>query len=405
MRIIDYTLAINSSYYHKILQLIQAAGGVSRLVGGAVRDAWLGRNYSDLDIATDLLPEQVIQVMKAAHLRALPTGLKFGTVTVLCGAEQFEITTLRKDLSSNGRRPVVSFTDSFAEDAARRDFTINALSYCPFSQQIYDYFGGLDDLKNSRVVFIGSPLARIQEDYLRILRFFRFSCDYAGQLEPAGLAAATELKNHLASLSQERIKIEMDKLVASANAAGILQIMFDCGILAVIWPLSCFSSQFLSKAAELAAAFSHQLETLTKYSLIFMQALQLTRLNLVHLKFSKSEIKQIFKIIDFTIILRSAADNNQRLLILRTIWLEESHYLQYIIAAASCGALNIDLASEFVSNYQYLQPPKFPLTGHDLLAIKITNGDIGQYLQKLKERWIMTNFSLSAAELITSLHQ
>ena len=238
MNILDQKLSICSRHYKKILKFLRVRGATSRLIGGCVRDAILGKDHYDIDIATTLLPEQVINILQEANIKVVPTGIKFGTVSALFQEEKFEITTLRKDLGSDGRRPqAVFFSESFEEDAARRDFTINALSYCPFEHKIYDYFTGIEDLKNLKVKFIGDPEDRIKEDFLRILRFFRFSCYYAQHLDQRGLEASIKLKDHLKTLSKERIKQEMDKLIASDNSMKILQQMADNGVLQVIFPL------------------------------------------------------------------------------------------------------------------------------------------------------------------------
>ncbi|XVN42748.1 MAG: hypothetical protein RCG15_00010 [Candidatus Rickettsia vulgarisii] len=156
------------------MSILQNGGGAARIIGGAVRDAIIGKINNDVDIATDLLPEQTEKILSEAGIKVIPTGKKHGTIAALLGDEKFEITTLRKDIDTDGRRARVAFTDDFAVDAARRDFTINALSYCPFQHKIYDYFNGVQDLQDKKLVFIGKAFDRIQEDCIRILRFFSF---------------------------------------------------------------------------------------------------------------------------------------------------------------------------------------------------------------------------------------
>ncbi|WP_410521173.1 CCA tRNA nucleotidyltransferase [Candidatus Tisiphia endosymbiont of Ditula angustiorana] len=248
MHVVTKELSIQSRYYKEILSILKLNGGVARIVGGAVRDAILNVVNYDIDIATNLLPKQVTDILSKANITVIPTGIKHGTVTALVKNEKFEITTLRKDIKCDGRSAEVIFTDDFMEDATRRDFTINALSYCPFEHKIYDYFGGIDDLRQSKVIFIGQAFERIQEDFLRILRFFRFSCYYAAQLDLDGLNACIKLKENLRLLSKERIKWEMDKLIISDNSPDILQQMFDNGILQIILPVSQFDKKYLSEA-------------------------------------------------------------------------------------------------------------------------------------------------------------
>ena len=173
-------LRINASKWRRkrgVSRLLDALGadeGLTRFVGGAVRDDLLNLPVSDVDLATRLKPEEVVERLEAAKIRAVPTGIDHGTITAVSSGSPFEITSLRRDVSTDGRRATVAFTDDWQEDAARRDFTINALSADPVTGDIYDYFGGKEDLLARRVRFIGDPLERIAEDHLRILRFFRF---------------------------------------------------------------------------------------------------------------------------------------------------------------------------------------------------------------------------------------
>ena len=167
-------LNIKSNNYLYVLEIINSKNHKARLVGGVVRDAILGIESEDIDIITTMLPEESIKVFRALGHKVLPTGIKFGTVSILYNGELFEVTTLRKDISSDGRHAKIEYTKDFYIDALRRDFTINALSYCPFAEKIFDYFHGIEHLTLGYVKFIGEPELRIQEDYLRILRFFRF---------------------------------------------------------------------------------------------------------------------------------------------------------------------------------------------------------------------------------------
>ena len=225
---------LKSAPLKAVFAAIEAGGFEARVVGGAVRNALLGRPISDIDIATPALPEDVIRLASAAGLGTHPTGLSHGTVTVVSNGTPFEVTTLRRDVETDGRHAVVAFTDDWAEDAKRRDFTINALSAAP-DGTLFDYTGGRGDLTAGRVRFIGEARDRIREDYLRILRFFRFSAEYGrGAPDPGGLAACTELESGMTQLSAERIGAEMMKLIVSARAAEICSAMERTGILKTI---------------------------------------------------------------------------------------------------------------------------------------------------------------------------
>ena len=213
--------------------------GESRFVGGAVRDTLLGLPVNDIDIATRLAPTEVLDRLRAAHIKAIPTGIAHGTITALLPGGHVEVTTLRRDVSTDGRHATVAFTDDWREDAARRDFTINALYADPSTGEIFDYFGGRDDLARHIVRFIGDPLQRIAEDHLRILRFFRFLARFGDILDvsdTAGLVACTARANDLMALSRERIADELLKLLCARNAPAVLPVMLANAILRPVLP-------------------------------------------------------------------------------------------------------------------------------------------------------------------------
>jgi poly(A) polymerase len=205
----------------RVLAALDQEGEETRIVGGALRNALLGRPAREIDLATTLLPEAIMARATAAGLRAIPTGIAHGTVTVLAGERTFEVTTLREDIATDGRHAKVRFGRDFETDALRRDFTMNALSTTG-DGRLFDYTGGLADIAARKVRFIGEPARRIAEDYLRILRFFRFSADFGeGPLDCAGRSAAVRQREGLASLSRERIHAELLKLLCARRAAYV----------------------------------------------------------------------------------------------------------------------------------------------------------------------------------------
>jgi poly(A) polymerase len=221
----------------RLLDALGADHGLARYVGGAVRDALLSLADNDIDIATSLRPDEVTRRLEAAGIKAVPTGIEHGTVTAVSDGQVVEITSLRRDVSTDGRRATVEFNDEWDEDAARRDFTINALSADPGSGELFDYFGGIDDLKARRVRFIGDPLQRIAEDHLRILRYFRFHARFGeGAPDSAALAACTARANDLMALSRERIADELLKLLALTDPTPTVALMVDRGILQPVLP-------------------------------------------------------------------------------------------------------------------------------------------------------------------------
>ncbi len=231
---IDGPALLEQPPLRRLLDILNPAGEETRVVGGAVRNALLGLRPGDIDLATTMLPAEVVRRAKAAKLRSIPTGIAHGTVTVLCAGRPFEVTTLREDIETDGRRAVVRFGRDFALDAQRRDFTMNALSF-GLDGRLHDPVGGLDDLASGRVRFIGDAATRIREDYLRILRFFRFHALHgSGSLDPEGIEAATANRDGLRHLSRERVRAEMLKILAAAGAVGALASMRDAGILHLV---------------------------------------------------------------------------------------------------------------------------------------------------------------------------
>jgi poly(A) polymerase len=222
----------------RVLAALTAAGRPARFVGGCVRDALLdpSGDPADLDLATPETPERVTALCEAAGLEVVPTGIRHGTVTVLAGRRHFEVTTLRRDVATDGRHAEVAFTDDFVLDAARRDFTINAMS-CDGEGRLFDPFGGREDLFAGRVRFVGDPRSRVVEDYLRILRFFRFFARFGRPpADAAALQACRELATGIDRLSGERVRAELLKLLEAPGAVAALRLMAGTGVLARVLP-------------------------------------------------------------------------------------------------------------------------------------------------------------------------
>lgn len=221
----------------RIVAALSADGGAVKIVGGAVRDTLLGLAVTDIDLATPLLPHEVTRRLAAADIKVIPTGIAHGTVTAIASGDHHEITTLRHDVETDGRRATIAFADDWPGDAARRDFTINALYADPDSGAVDDYFGGLADLRAGRVAFIGDAATRIAEDHLRILRFYRFAARFGrGALDAASHAAVVTARQSLKSLSRERIADELTKILALPDPRAIVGQMAVDGIFAVMLP-------------------------------------------------------------------------------------------------------------------------------------------------------------------------
>lgn len=221
----------------RLVAALSAAGGDVRYVGGAVRDTLAGLAVSDVDLATPLEPREVVARLEAAGIKAVPTGIAYGTVTAVVEGKPFEVTTLRRDVATDGRRATVAFATDWRDDAVRRDFTINALYADPQTGEISDYTGGCEDLEAGRVRFIGDAATRIDEDHLRILRFFRFHARFGkGPPDAEALAAVSAKATTMRALSRERVASELLRLLALDDPRATIVLMIDQGIFAPIVP-------------------------------------------------------------------------------------------------------------------------------------------------------------------------
>lgn len=236
-----------------VAALVAALGAdEARFVGGCVRDALLGVTVADIDMATVHRPDEIVRRLQAAGIKAVPTGIAHGTVTAVTSGTVVEVTTLRRDVATDGRHAIVEFADEWREDAARRDFTMNALYADPVSGAVSDWFDGLADLDARRVRFIGDPLRRIAEDHLRILRFFRFHARFGDAIDTEGFDACASRANDLMALSRERIAAELLKLLVAPGAVPVVALMVERGILVAVLPE--IDAAGAARLASLAAA-------------------------------------------------------------------------------------------------------------------------------------------------------
>jgi len=368
-----------------LLTALDTADGATRMVGGAVRDALIGRATSDIDLATRLAPEAVMERARAAGLKAHPTGIEHGTVTVLADGRPFEVTTLRRDVSTDGRRATVAFTDDWREDAARRDFTINALYADPLTGEVHDYFGGSEDLAGRRVRFIGDPLRRIAEDHLRILRFFRFHARF-GSAEPDAdaLAACTARANDLMALSRERVRDELLKLLAADDPLPAVRLMLERGIFAPVLP-EATSADTLAALIAAEARFG-QSDPLRRLAALLPPDAELLDQVGHRLRLSTADRKR----------LAASAQRTERLP-------DDPRALAYWQGADIARDLWL-LAGRHPAALAALvdwKRPRPPLGGGDLIARGMAPGPaVAARLRAIEERWVTSGFSLSATELL-----
>ena len=361
----------------RLCAALGAEDGAARFVGGVVRDTLLGLVAADIDIATRHAPQDVIQRVKAAGLRAVPTGLAHGTITALLPDGPVEVTTLRRDVATDGRRATIAYTDDWREDAARRDFTINALYADPASGALFDYFGGLADLAARRVRFIGDPLQRIAEDHLRILRFFRFSARFAEVVDADGMAAATTRANDLMALSRERIADELLKLLLTPRAPETLSLMIAQGILKPVLP-EIDSAARLARVAAVETAGGLAPDAIRRLAALLPDDPALGDQIGARLKLSNLQRKQII----------SALDTR----------LAPPRALAYRLGqngAADRIALHLDEAEALtaLADVAGWPVPRLPISGGELVARGLTRGpDVARTLHVIEDTWVAEDF-------------
>ena len=360
---------------------LTGAGHRALFVGGCVRDALLGRTAADIDIATDAEPEVVVRLGEAAGLRAVPTGIEHGTVTLIASGRPYEITTFRRDVETDGRRAVVAFSTDIAEDARRRDFTMNAL-YARPDGTIEDPLGGLPDLRGRRVRFVGDPAERIAEDHLRILRFFRFHAWYgdpANGLDAAGLAACAEGQEGLDALSRERVGAEMTRLLAAPDPAPALTAMAASGILARILPGAEVATVGPLVHLELAGGAGPRWQR--RLAALGWRNAWADRLRLS--KADRQVMESVARAIEGAHPPAASAFRESA----------ETARDAALIVAASVGAVPpTDLEAEIARG----AAAEFPIRAADL---DLTGEDLGRALKALREAWIRSEFALDADQL------
>ena len=361
----------------RLLDALGAEEGLTRYVGGAVRDDLLDLPVSDVDLATRLEPQDVVQRLEAARIKAVPTGIDHGTVTAVSDGHPYEVTTLRRDVTTDGRRATVAFTSDWEEDAARRDFTINALSADPRTGQVYDYFGGLEDLLERHVRFIGDPLKRIAEDHLRILRYFRFHARFgAGEPDRAALEACVARANDLMALSRERIADELLKLLALDDPSATLRIMVERGVLKPVLPEIAAEGVTVLEAlvsAEKAADIAP--DALRRLAALLPSDAKVADSVGARLKLSNKARKRL------------ACDANEDVA-------SSPEALAYRVGT-DCAVDRLLIAGRpaDAAHVRRWQVPKLPVSGGALIARGLVEGPIvARILRMIEDRWIEAGF-------------
>jgi poly(A) polymerase len=388
-----------------VFAALAAKGHTARAVGGAVRNALLGRPVVDVDIATPALPDDVIAAAKAVGLTAVPTGIAHGTVTVIADGVPYEITTLRRDVETHGRHATVAFTDDWAADAGRRDFTINAL-YCSAGGELFDPLGGAGDIEARRVRFIGEPRERIREDYLRILRFFRLTAEYAeGPPDAAALAACVLERDGLGHLSAERVRQELLRLLVAPRGPELVRVMLDYGLLPSVLA-SAPRPALLEELAALETALAARPDAIARLAALAVEVPEDADRLADRLRLANDERARLAQMAVHTPdVSPSAPESAAR------AYLYAEGAPAYRDRVLTAWARSTDAADSKpwrtrLALAERWQPPPMPVGGADVMALGVPAGPrVGELLRALEAWWIAGDFAADETELKAKLKE
>lgn len=378
----------------RLFHALRATGGETRIVGGAVRDALMGRHPHEIDLTTTALPEAVMEAARKAGLKCVPTGLDHGTVTIVVDGTPFEVTTLREDVETFGRHAKVRFGDDFEKDALRRDFTINALSLSR-DGKLHDYTGGLADIEARHIRFIGDPATRIAEDHLRILRLFRFHAAFGvGPLDPAGLHAAIIARETLAKLSAERVRAEILKLLAARRAVEVVREISQAGILEIV--IGATFPARLERVAAIEDALGRSPDPALRLGalaiLVYEDADRLRE----RLRLSNAEHRRLVAAARILATLHGRDTLPTAYELTRLLFLYGREGARDALALAHAESRTAPADAGWVAGARFLAEtpaPNFPVTGADLVARGVRPGQaLGAMLKSLQAKWIAAGF-------------
>jgi poly(A) polymerase len=394
-----------SAETRQVVDALAAEGAEARFVGGCVRDAVLGRAVKDIDIATPLVPAEATRLLEAAGIKVVPTGIDHGTVTAVVAHRPYEITTLRRDVETYGRRARVAFTDDWQADAARRDFTMNALS-CRPNGEIFDYFGGLKDLRQGRVRFVGAAEERIREDVLRLLRFYRFLAHYGrGTPDAAARKACRAMAGQLPGLSAERLRDETLKLLRAPAPHDVLVLMHNDRVLAAYLPQAS-EIERLARVVAIERRFGVRVragDPIRRLAALLRDPARAGEVAL-RLRFSNKDRARLEAMrddaefappADERAIRRDCYRHGPELLVDRALlyWAER-------------GAPDNAALERILDAVEGWEPPALPVNGEDVLALGVPTGEaVGSALRQVEEWWIGEDFRPGRDETLARLKQ
>lgn len=386
---------------HRVIDALEAEGATVRFVGGCVRDVIAGRRVEDYDLATNAVPSRVLGLLNKAGIRAIPTGIEHGTVTAAPGFRQaVQITTLRRDVATDGRRAVVSFSTDWEEDAARRDLTINALS-ADRAGRVYDYFGGIEDLEKGRVRFVGDPADRIAEDCLRILRYFRFYGRFGrGPPEEKAIAACAAAADRLDALSGERAWYEMRRILAAPSPGQTLYLMEEAGVLGRLFP-GPRSLRTVGDLARLERAAAVEAEPLRRLAALSQLSRRDARWVARRMRMSRREADLLDALAAHRGVLFSGMPSASARRLLYRLGADVFRHLALLERAA---ALEPD--GDWLTDMAADPPPRFPLSGGDAMKAGVSEGPaVGAFLEAVEDWWIAEAFGPDRAACLGRLRE
>lgn len=375
----------------RVLALLNGSGEEARVIGGAVRNALMRLPIGDIDIATTALPDEVIRRAEAAQIKVVPTGIAHGTVTLVVDGQPFEITTLREDVETFGRKATVAFGRDWVRDAERRDFTMNGLSVSS-DGVVHDHVGGLEDIAARRVRFIGDPDRRISEDYLRILRFFRIHAVYgAGEPERAGLLACIRGRAGMAGLSSERVRMEVLKLLVADGALAAVRAMADGGLLLRIFGGVAYTGPLAAMIAA-EATLGRAPDTILRLGALGVAVTEDAKRLAARLRLTNGETRALDSMGHRWWRLRGMDESTARRRLYR---LGEERYRNRVMLAWARAGSSIDPApwKMLVTLPERWSAPKFPLKAADFIARGIARGPaLGQVIALAEDAWLALDF-------------
>ena len=389
----------------KIFSLLNEKEDTSRFVGGCVRDSMIGLKTNDIDIATKLKPEDVVKILGSESIKVVPTGIDHGTVSVFSKDFNFEITTLRSDISTDGRHAEVIFSDSWEEDSLRRDFTINSI-YLKQNGELYDPHNGIQNLKDKKIIFIGNPDERINEDYLRILRFFRFNAFYGNnnlKLSNDSIKACTKNKNKIKKLSSERVQNEFFKILNSSDPYFIVSIMRKIEILDLLFEHKV-ETKIFKKLLLIEKENSFSKNHILRFASLALKNKKINSNNLQMFNFSKKERKELCLLTNQEFEIHNKLNKSD----IKKILYSTDRKILKDMAKLSWALSNNRVTNKnwktVLNQIDKVEIPIFPLKAKDILDYGLEEGPIiGEILKTVEQDWIDSNFEHNKEDLLFKL--